>query len=406
MPKIIIMKNINRRTFIRSGSLSTAGIIGGLSLFNISKSYGEKDIINIGVIGSGSRGTGLIRTLQGIPNFKVIACCDTLPFRLEKAMKYADKSAKSYQNYHDLLDNKKLDAVIISTPLYLHREVAFAAIDAGLHVYLEKTMTKEIDEALQLVKKVNESKKIFQIGHQYHSSRLYANIVNTIEEGYIGDIKSFECQWNRNGDWRRSVPDPELERQINWRMYREYSNGLLGELSSHQIDIINWVTGAHPLSVIGTGGIDYWKDGRETFDNVHAIFDYPNGIKASFTCLTSNAFEGYQIKVQGDKATIVIKPTSALIYPEQKTLKELGMVDGVSGATIPNITKEGAIPVNGNNDDPTGQALIDFADCIYNNEKPISNVETGAKAAISVKMALESVISKSRIDWKEEYKLS
>jgi predicted dehydrogenase len=399
-------KNINRRSFIKSSGLGSAGIMAGLSFFNISKSYGKNDTINIGVIGSGSRGTGLIRTIQNIPKLNVMACCDVLPFRLEEAMKFSDKKARAYVDYRELLEDKKIDAVIISTPLHLHRDIALDAIDAGVHVYLEKTMTKNIDEAVDLASKVSDYNKIFQVGHQYHSSRLYANIVDTIEKGYIGEIKPFEAQWNRNGNWRRAVPNPQYERQINWRMYRDFSNGLLGELSSHQIDFVNWVTGAHPTSVIGTGGINYWKDGRETYDNVHVIFDYPKGIKASFTCLTSNAFEGYQIKVQGDKATVVIKPTSALIYPELQTQKELGMVDGVSGATIPTMNKEGAIPVNGDNDDPTGQALIDFADSIINNTQPISNVMTGAKAAISVRMALDAMVERRRIDWDEKIDLS
>jgi predicted dehydrogenase len=396
-------KRINRRSFLRNSTLAGAGIAGGLSLFNISKSYGQNDIIRLGVIGSGSRGTGLIRTIQNIPNIEVSACCDVLPFRLERAMSFAHKKAKSYEDYRALLDNKKLDAVIVSTPLHLHKDIAMDALATDKHIYLEKTMTKNIPEALELVKAVESGNRIFQVGHQYHSSRLYANIVNTIEQGYIGKIKSFEAQWNRNGDWRRPVPEAKYERQINWRMYRDFSNGLLGELSSHQIDFVNWVTGHHPESVIGTGGIDYWKDGRETFDNIHVIFDYPEGVKASFTCLTSNAFEGYQIKVQGDKATVVIKPTSALIYPEMQTKKELGMVDGVSGATIPTMTKEGAIPVNGDNDDPTGRALMDFADSIIDNKEPISNVKTGARAAISVKMALDAMLTKKSVQWDKSY---
>ncbi len=399
-------KNLNRRRFLKSTGVAFSGLTVGLSTLSYSKAIAKNDIINIGVIGTGSRGTGLIRTIQNIPNLRVTGCCDVLPFRLTSAMNFADKKAKSYTDYRKLLEDKLIDAVIISTPLYLHRSMAVDAIDAMRHVYLEKTMTKDIDEALTLVKKVESTDKIFQVGHQYHSSRLYANIVKTINDGYIGKIKSFEAQWNRNGNWRRPVPEDKLERQINWRMYREFSNGLLGELSSHQIDFVNWVTGAHPERVIGTGGIDYWKDGRETFDNIRVIFDYPEGVKASFTCLTSNAYEGYQIKVQGDKATIVIKPTSALIYPELTTKKELGIVDGVSGATIPNITKEGAIPVNGSNDDPTGQALIDFAESISNNTEPISNVKTGARAAISVRMALNAMLEKQPMEWEDRYRIS
>ena len=398
--------HLNRRSFIKSSGLAAAGLSLGLSAVNGKKAFGANEKINIGVIGTGSRGTGLIRTMQNIEHFRVVAGCDVLPFRLEGAIQYADTKAKSYNNYRQLLENKDIDAVIVSTPLSMHKDMAFDAIDAGKHIYLEKTMTKNVDEAISLVKKVEGTNNIFQVGHQYHSSRLYAQIVKTINKGYIGKIKSFEAQWNRNGNWRRVVPKYNLERQINWRMYREFSNGLLGELSSHQIDFVNWVTNSHPEQVIGTGGIDYWNDGRETFDNVRVIFDYPGGVKASFTCLTSNAFEGYQIKVQGHKATIVIKPTSALIYPELETKKELGMVDGVSGATIPTMNKEGAIPVNGDNDDPTGQALIDFANSIRNNSEPISNVKTGAKAAISVKMALESMLQNRVIKWEKDYKVS
>ena len=66
-------------------------------------------------------------------------------------------------------------------------------------------------------------------------------------------------------------------------MYREYSFGLLAELSSHQIDFVNWVFNSNPSKVSGFGGIDYWKDGRETYDNTHVVYAYPNGVKASFT---------------------------------------------------------------------------------------------------------------------------
>ena len=87
-------------------------------------------------------------------------------------------------------------------------------------------------------------------------------------------------------------------------MYKEYSGGLLAELSSHQIDFVNWVLGTHPEQVMGFGGVDYWKDGRETYDNIHVIYKYPKGVKAKFSCLTTNASEGFKIKVMGDKGTI------------------------------------------------------------------------------------------------------
>ena len=114
--------------------MASAGLLSGLPLFTIGKSIAKKEVITIGVIGTGSRGTGLIRTMENIPNIRVMACCDVLPFRLEDAMKFADKGAKAYTDYRDLLEDKALDAVLISTPLSMHHDMAVDALDAGKHV--------------------------------------------------------------------------------------------------------------------------------------------------------------------------------------------------------------------------------------------------------------------------------
>ncbi len=388
--------------------MKAAGLAGtALALGVPGMSFGAtaKKPISIGVIGTGSRGAGLVRIMKDIPNLQVMACCDVLPQRLEAAMKHAEPKAKAYADYRALIDDKTLDAVLVATPLYLHSPMSIEALEAGKHVYCEKTMAYDIDQAFQMVAMAKKNPKlIFQTGHQYHSSRLYYKVVETIQKGYIGTVTGFDCQWNRNGDWRRPVADPALEKLINWRMYREYSCGLLAELSAHQIDFVNWVTESHPKSVVGTGGIDYWKDGRETYDNVHAIFDYPNGIKASFTCTTANAYEGYQIKVLGDQATIVITPNAAWIYPENTAEnKEMGLVDGVSGATAPVMDKNGAIPVNVDHADPSKQALEDFAQSIYTNTQPLSNVMTGARVSIAMRMALNSIMEQRKVEWKDSY---
>jgi len=181
-----------------------------------------------------------------------------------------------------------------------------------------------------------------------------------------------------------------LERAVNWRMYREYSGGLVAELCSHQIDFVNWVLGEVPDKVMGVGGIDYWKDGRETFDNVHLIYSYPNGVKASFTCLTSNALDDYKIKVMGDKGTIILDYQKAWFYPEGNYEREIGNVDGVSGATKTWEQGKG-IPIDIHHADPSKQALIDFRDSIRNNKAPISNVITGANTAMCVQMGLDAM---------------
>ena len=375
--------------------------VAGISAINAGMLYPSKsNSINIGVIGTGNRGGGLIPIINKIDGMEVTACCDVLPFRLQNAMEKVEGKAKAYPDYKALLNDKNIDAVLVATPFSEHSQIALDALDAGKHVYCEKTMVKGYEAIKSLVTKALKSKHIFQTGHQYHSSRLYSHVVDLIQNGKIGKITAIECQWNRNGNWRRPVPSPELERAINWRMYKEFSGGLLAELCSHQLDFCNWVLNAVPTKVVGDGGIDYWKDGRETFDNVHMIYTYPNGVRAKFTCLTSNSKDDYQIKVLGDKGTITVDYTKAWFYPEKKQKsKELGEVDGVSGATIKWNQDKGA-PIEVEHLDPSKQALLDFKQSILSNTMPKSNVISGAKAAICVQMGLDAVHNGNVVHWK------
>lgn len=382
---------MKRREFIVKGSLASAALTTStFAMGSVISCKNSSDILNIGVIGTGDRGRGLIPNINRIKNFNVIACCDVLPFRLEKGLNAVNGKAEGYNDYRKLLDNKDIDAILVSTPFSTHSKIAIDALDAGKHVYCEKTMAKGYDGIQNLVKKANQSKTVFQTGHQYHSSRLYSHVVDLIKDGKIGKIIAFECQWNRHGNWRRSVPQPELERAINWRMYREYSGGLLAELCSHQIDFANWVLNETPYQVMGTGGVDYWKDGRETYDNIHLIYNYPSGVKATFTCLTSNAKDDYKIKVMGDKGTIILDYAKAWFFPEGKGKKELGTVDGVSGATT-KWDKGLGIPIHVEHKEPSHQALIDFRESIIFNKKPISDITTGANAAICIQMGLDAM---------------
>lgn len=382
---------------------SLAGAALSTSALTYAKVFQESpnESLNIGIIGTGDRGGGLIPFINQIPNFNVAACCDIIPSRMEKAIEISEGSPIGYKDYRKLLDNDDLDAILVATPFNTHSKIAMDSVDAGKHVYCEKTMAKGYSGISNLVGKVNSSKKTFQTGHQYHSSRLYTHVVDLIKNGKVGNITAFECQWNRNGDWRRPVSEPELERLINWRMYREFSGGLTAELCSHQIDFVNWVLDTVPNKVMGVGGIDYWKDGRETYDNIHLIYSYPQGIKAKFTCLTSNARDDFKIKIMGDKGTIILDYVKAWFYPEGKYNKEIGNVDGVSGATV-NWDEGKGIPIEVAHENPSKQALIDFQKHIFEGTIPISNVETGAKAAIAVQMALDAMINEEIVNWKSD----
>ncbi|TNJ45016.1 Gfo/Idh/MocA family oxidoreductase [Tamlana fucoidanivorans] len=392
---------MKRRVFIKKTGMASAALASSSLLYgNVLSKFNSSNTLNIGVIGTGDRGGGLTSIINSIDNINVIASCDILPFRLEQGLAKAKTTPVGYNDYRKLLDNKDIDAVIIATPFSTHSKIAIDALDAGKHVYCEKTLAKGYDGINNLLNKANASSQIVQTGHQYHSSRLYTHVVELIKQGKVGKISAFECQWNRHGNWRRPVPQPEYERAVNWRMYREFSGGLTAELCSHQIDFTNWVLDEVPEKVMGVGGVDYWKDGRETFDNVHLTYRYASGVTAKFTCLTSNAKDGYEIKVIGDKGTIIIDTKNAWFFPEGEKREVMGDVDGVSGATAQYNPKKG-YPINVEHLNPSKQALLDFRQAIVDNKQPLSNVISGAKAAFCVQMGIDAMVNNEIVKWNQ-----
>jgi len=359
---------------------------------SIQRSFAAEDeTLTIGMIGYGSRGSGVASLMKHIPGITLVAYSDIMEQQLQVAKKLFP-DAVGYTDYRKLLDAPTIKAVYIALPEHLHFSVASEALQAGKHVYLEKSMTHTPDQADQLVDlAAHYPKSILQIGHQYRYYQLYHKVLDVINGGFIGEVKQYECQYHRNSNWRRPVSDPSLERQINWRMYKEYSGGLMTELCAHQVDILNWFNDSHPLSVVAMGGIDYWQDGRETFDNIRAVYAYPNGVKANVSSILSNSFNGYSIRVLGTKGTIEIQRTKAFAYPEQLNTKPT-TVDGVTGATAESWGQGKPMELkfrnqDDENRDPTAYALMDFAQCIRAGKMPFSNVKTGRDAAKSVHLA-------------------
>lgn len=399
----------SRKEFIIGGTMALGGLmLSGLSSFGQSRS--KNDDIRIGLIGTGSRGLGLAEILSKMPGVKMMAFCDIIPSHLEKAMKLAPKGSKSYTDYRKLLDNKEIDAVVIATPHYLHAPMSLAALDAGKHIYQEKSLAYDIPQSIELVKRVRQSNKVFQVGFQYRYDAKYHRVKEVIEQGWLGKITHIESQFNRNSDWRNPVADPALERTINWRLYREYCGGPLTELCAHQVDAIHFMFGGiKPLKVTGIGGINYWKDGRDTYDNIRTIYEYPNDIKSSVTSVLSNAYNGYFIRILGDKATVEIGREKAYIYAESvKNAK--GTVDGVTGATLLNKTQGEAIELTSEEQklkprEATLYSLEAFIDCIRNNKKAFSSAETAYDTSIAILMGNMAMDTETFQYWKPSYNI-
>jgi predicted dehydrogenase len=394
---------MQRRSFVKKS------VVLGSSLLFTQNLYASFPLapINVAMIGCGDRGKGVLSVIKKMNDkFNIVAYCDVLDFRLEETKKYVLPSSMPVKDYKKVLDNKQIDAVFIATPLSEHYRIAKDAILAGKHVYVEKTMTYNIEQALELRKLVKEyPKQVFQVGYQYRYSPLYFKVKEMIQSGYLGKVSQIDCRWDRNGNWRRVVPSPDLERKINWRMYKEYSGGLAAELLSHQIDFINWAFETQPDEIIGTGGIDIFKDGRETYDNIQATLRYKEvGMIGNFGATCGNAHDGYLFKIKGTKGAVSLYPNTGIFYPEKETVKQLGIVDGVTSATKIVINTDGGIPILDKPTlDGTNYALNEFYLAIVENKMPVSNIKTGTQAAICVAMCNEAIYTGKSQFWKKEY---
>jgi predicted dehydrogenase len=401
---------MKRRDFIRQSGLFTTGLLLHQQMALATTANEIDKVISVGIIGCGDRGKGLGSVLNDMPaQFKLKTVCDVLAFRLDNAKQLDKGNTLRYEtDYRKILDDKTIDAVIIATPLSYHYEIAAAAIQAGKHVYLEKTMTHNAEQALALVQLMKQyPKQMLQVGHQYRYTPLYFKVKEMIDKGYLGKVTQIDCRWDRNWNWRRPVPTGYTDKQINWRMYKEYSGGLPAELLSHQVDFINWAFNTHPDEILGTGGVDVYKDGRETFDNVQAILRYNKaGMIGNFGATCSNERDGYLFKLKGTKGTIQLLMDEGVFFPEKQARKELETVDGVTGATKIEWTKDGGIPIlNEKFKDGSWYALQEFYKSITEQTKPVSNVITGATTAFCVDLMNKSIYNHSIEIWKPEFNL-
>lgn len=399
---------MHRRSFIKKSALFGTGVFAADNVF-ANLTLNREKVINIAMIGCGDRGKGVLSVIKSMPSrYKTVMYCDLLDFRLKEAEKYVPSDAKPIKSYQQVLDDKTVEAVFIATPLSEHFKIAKDAVLAGKHVYVEKTMTYSIAEALELKKLVKQyPKKIFQVGYQYRYSPLYFKVKEMIQSGYLGTVSQIDCRWDRNGNWRRAVPTSNLERQINWRMYKEYSGGLAAELLSHQIDFINWAFETQPDEIMGAGGIDIFKDGRETYDNIQAVLRYKEkGMIGNFGATCGNAHDGYLFKIKGTKGSVSLLTDTGIFYPEDNTKKELGIVDGVTGATKIVINKDGGIPILDKATlDGTNYALEEFYKSITTGAVPVSNINTGTQTAICVAMCNEAIYSGNKQMWEKSYQI-
>ncbi|MBQ1253460.1 MAG: Gfo/Idh/MocA family oxidoreductase [Alistipes sp.] len=320
---------MNRKEFLSDcGKIGLTGVT--LSLFPWLESCSDKtrqqtsgEKVRMGIIGTGSRGLFHIQHLLQMPNVEVVALCDNYLPHLDNASQYFPK-AKRYDDYRKLLDDRNVECVIIATPLYLHAPMTIDAMEAGKDVFCEKSMAYTLDQALEVYNRRQQLGRVLLIGQQRLFDPKYIKAMQMIHQGVIGDVVGVRNYWYRNNDWRREVPSPELERHINWRLYSEYSRGLMTELACHQLQNGSWAMGMLPERVMGAGSLVHWKeDGRDVYDSVSAIFSYPNGVNMTFESIISNKHFGMGEQILGTKGTIDL--VTAMHYTDEPAPRGSGI---------------------------------------------------------------------------------
>jgi predicted dehydrogenase len=307
--------SVNRRDFVKTAGMATAAaatVLAAAPAIHKAKAAGKA--VQYGFIGPGSRGLRLLqRHLQHSDAGVCVALCDNYEPNLSAAMKLFDGKPTAYTDYRKLLENKDVQAVFIATPLYMHYPIMKDALEAGKHVFCEKSLVFKPEEVhgLRALHEANPNLTI-QVGLQRRYSSFYQTAKQMIDKGVIGKVTHIFAQWHRNTNWRRKVADPSMEEQINWRLYRQFSGGLSAELMSHQVDVADWVLGATPLSVMGVGGTDYWKDGRDIYDNIQLVFEYPGGEKLLYSAISTNRHIMGR-RIPGDGCREVIMGTDGAI---------------------------------------------------------------------------------------------
>jgi predicted dehydrogenase len=412
----------NRRSFLHnSAALALAGAFA-------SESQGEDSApVRVAVVGTGGRGSDLIRKLSTIERAEIVAVCDDYPPHLAQGVKYAGPEARGFESYSRMLREMKPQAVVVATPLYLHFPMCREALDAGCAVFCEKTMCHTVEESRELAEAVEKSGAVFQVGLQRRANAIYAQAEAMVETGMLGQITAIKCQWHRNNNWRRPVPvkrdDPkwtELEHRLNWRLYWDYSQGLMTELASHQLDVANRLLKALPKRVIGSGGIDYWRDGREVFDNIFCIYEYElpppklpptrnaaasevvssesYTVRVTYSSLQNNAYEGASELVMGARGTLFLTQQKGLFYREYGADDPGWSRDGrverdasiiTSGKTLkmsndPWSHRGKPYEIDTDSDD-TRDELVAFLECVQRNDPhTICDAQVGYEDALTV----------------------
>lgn len=299
-----------RKQFLKTFGAGTMAIAGVPAIITAStrqktiylsrKEYTTNDTIQIALIGAGGMGSEDTYTALKHSGVKLVAVCDLYDGHLEKARNTWGKDIYTTKDYREILARKDVDAVIVGTPDHWHKQISVDAMRAGKHVYCEKPMVHSLDEGHEVIKAQRETGMVFQVGSQGMSSLGNEKAQELLAQGAIGKINYAEGFWARRsptGAWQYTIPKDASTRTVDWdtflkdnkkipfdatrffrwRNYKNYGTGMSGDLFVHLFSSLHFITKSYgPDQIYSSGGLRYWKDGREVPDVLLGVFDYPD----------------------------------------------------------------------------------------------------------------------------------
>ena len=303
---------LNRRTFLKVAGSATAGTVLGAKVKVLAAPQAgppapisANDHIQIALIGAGGQGQGDTKTALQVPGVKLVAVADCYDGRLEHSKELWGNDIFTTRDYREVLSRKDIDAVIVGTPDHWHKQVSVDAMKAGKDVYCEKPMIHVYADGPEMIDTARATNRILQIGSQRVSSIIYAKAKELLASGAIGQLNMVAARWDRNssmGAWNYTVPldaSPETcdwerflgtapripfnaEHFFQWRKWKAYGTGVAGDLFVHLFSGTHFITGTRgPTRAMATGGLRFWKDGRDANDVLLGLFDYREGFNLS-----------------------------------------------------------------------------------------------------------------------------
>jgi predicted dehydrogenase len=305
---------LNRRGFLKAASAATAEtlVVGNTKMHLMAEPQGESakpvaanDHIQIALLGAGGQGQYDTKVAIQVPGVKLVAVADCYTGRLDHSKELWGDDIFTTRDYNEILARKDIDAVIVGTPDHWHKQASVDAMKAGKDVYCEKPMIHLYSDGPEFVETARSANRIIQIGSQRVSSMIYAKARQLLASGAIGQLNMVTAWWDRNSsigafnytvppdastetcDWPRFLGTaPKIpfnpEHFFQWRKWKAYGSGVAGDLFVHLFSGTHFVTNTHgPFRGMATGGLRFWKDGRDIPDVLVGLFDYREGFNLS-----------------------------------------------------------------------------------------------------------------------------